>query len=139
TVSYQWSPVTALNNATLVQPVAMPVEDITYTLTVTSVDGCSAADQVTVKVLKSPSVPNAFSPNGDGVHDRWEIQYLDSYPGAIIEVFNRYGQKVFESKGYTKPWDGTVNGKPLPVGTYYYLIDPKNGRKPISGFVDIIR
>jgi gliding motility-associated-like protein len=139
TVSYQWSPVTALNNATLAQPVAMPVEDITYTLTVTSVDGCSAADQVTVKVLKSPSVPNAFSPNGDGVHDRWEIQYLDSYPGAIIEVFNRYGQKVFESKGYTKPWDGTANGKPLPVGTYYYLIDPKNGRKPISGFVDIIR
>jgi gliding motility-associated-like protein len=116
-----------------------PVEDQTYTLTVRTADGCSAADNVFVKVLKTPGVPNAFSPNGDGVHDRWEIQYLDSYPGATVEVFNRYGQKVFASRGYARPWDGTVNGKSLPVGTYYYIIDPKNGRKPIAGYVDLIR
>jgi gliding motility-associated-like protein len=73
------------------------------------------------------------------VHDRWVIEFLDSYPQSTVEVFNRYGQKVFESRGYAKPWDGTTNGKALPIGTYYYLIDPKNGRKPLSGFVDIIR
>jgi gliding motility-associated-like protein len=138
-LSYTWSPAMGLNNSSVARPVASPIEDITYTLTVRSADGCTASDIVSVKLLKTPSVPNAFSPNRDGVHDRWEIEYLDSYPGATVEVFNRYGQKVFESKGYAKPWDGTLNGKELPVGTYYYIIDPKNGRKPISGFVDLIR
>jgi gliding motility-associated-like protein len=138
-LTYLWTPPTALNNPAISQPVVTPTLDMTYTLTVTSEDGCTASDQVLVKVLKALSIPNAFSPNGDGVHDKWEILYLDSYPGATVEVFNRYGQKVFESRGYTKPWDGTLNGKQLPIGTYYYLIDPKNGRKPIAGFVDIIR
>lgn len=138
-LQYLWAPATALNNSTVAKPVTSPVDDIVYTLTVTSGDGCVASDQVLVTVLKKPDVPNAFSPNGDGVHDLWVIRYLDSYPGATVDVFNRYGQKVFESKGYGKPWDGTLRGQPLPVGTYYYLIDPKNGRKPISGFVDIIR
>ena len=136
---YQWSPATGLNNATILQPVASPTADITYRLMTTSANGCTASDEVVVKVLKSPVIPNAFSPNGDGVHDRWVIEFLESYPNATVEVFNRYGQKVFESKGYAKPWDGTVNGKVLPIGTYYYLVDPKNGRKPLSGFVDIIR
>lgn len=138
-LQFLWTPPTALNNPALAQPVVMPSADMTYTLTATSADGCTATDQVFVKVLKTPNIPNAFSPNGDGVHDKWEILYLDSYPGATVDVFNRYGQKVFESKGYARPWDGTLNGKELPIGTYYYLIDPKNGRKPISGFVDIIR
>lgn len=138
-LSFLWSPSTALNNNSTARPVSSPVDDVEYTLTVTSGEGCTATDRVVVTVLKKPSVPNAFSPNGDGVHDRWEILYLDSYPGATVDVFNRYGQKVYESKGYAKPWDGTLKGQPLPVGTYYYLIDPKNGRKPLSGFVDLIR
>jgi gliding motility-associated-like protein len=138
-LQYLWSPSSGLNNTSIIQPAASPTNDQTYSLTVTSIDGCAASDQVVVKVLKTPSVPNAFSPNGDGVHDKWEIQYLDSYPGATVDIFNRYGQKVFESKGYAKPWDGTVNGKSLPIGTYYYIIDPKNGRKAIAGFVDIIK
>jgi gliding motility-associated-like protein len=90
-------------------------------------------------VFKAPTIPNTFSPNGDGIHDRWEIKYLDTYPGATIEIFNRYGQQVFYSVGYTTPWDGKYKGKDLPAGTYYYLINPKNGRKQIAGFVDIIR
>jgi gliding motility-associated-like protein len=136
---YEWAPYTLLNNAFVLQPTASPADDVFYKLTVTSANGCIASDEVFVKVLKAPTVPNAFSPNGDGVHDKWDIQYLESYPGATVAVFNRYGQKVFESRGYAKPWDGTLSGKLLPVGTYYYIIDPKNGRKPIAGFVDIIR
>lgn len=92
-----------------------------------------------VKLLLSPIVPNAFSPNGDGINDRWHIQYLESYPGATVDVYNRYGQLVFSSIEYSVDWDGTVNGKPLPIGTYYYVINPKNGRKIISGSVTIIR
>jgi len=138
-LSYLWTPPTSLSNAAIAQPTVTPADDGTYILTVTSADGCKAADEVFVKLLKAPFIPNTFSPNGDGVHDRWEISYLESYPGATVEVFNRYGQAVYKSFGYTTPWDGTYQGKGLPAGTYYYIINPKNGRKQLSGFVDIIR
>ena len=138
-VTYQWSPPTGLDNATASFPNASPTSDITYTLTVTSPQGCSASDAVFVKVLKAPSVPNIFSPNGDGVHDRWVIPYLESYPGCTIDIVNRYGQPVFHSVGYATAWDGKVNGRDVPVGTYYYVIDPKNGRSKLAGYVDIIR
>ncbi|MBI5372271.1 MAG: PKD domain-containing protein [Sphingobacteriales bacterium] len=138
-VTYQWAPPAGLDNATSSFPVASPEEDMTYTLTVTSPQGCKASDAVFVKVLKKPSIPNIFSPNGDGVHDRWVIPYLESYPGCTIDVVNRYGQPVFHSVGYATPWDGKINGKEAPVGTYYYVIDPKNGRSKMAGYVDIIR
>ena len=139
-VTYLWTPPTGLNNPAAAFPVASPTDDITYTLTVTSDKGCAARpDQVFVKVLKAPAVPNIFSPNGDGIHDRFEIKYLETYPGTTIDIYNRYGQLVYHSVGYTRPWDGTVNGKDVPVGTYYYVVDPKNGRKKIAGYVDVIR
>jgi gliding motility-associated-like protein len=84
-------------------------------------------------------VPNAFSPNGDGINDTWMIQYLDTYPGCTVDVYNRYGQVIFHSTGYSRPWDGRMNGQPLPIGTYYWIIDPKNGRRQVSGSVTIIR
>lgn len=138
-VTYLWSPPTGLDTVNKPDPLASPVDDITYTLTLTSDKGCSTSDQVFVKVLKTPQIPNIFSPNGDGIHDRWEIAFLETYPGATVEVFNRYGQRIYFTIGYTTPWDGTVNGKPVPVGTYYYIVDPKNGRKKQAGYVDIIR
>ena len=140
TVTYLWTPPTGLNDPTAAFPIASPKDDITYTLTVTSDKGCAARpDDVFVKVLKAPAVPNIFSPNGDGIHDRFEIKYLETYPGATIDIYNRYGQLVYHSAGYAKPWDGTVNGKDVPVGTYYYVIDPKNNRAKIAGYVDVIR
>ncbi|HYC40725.1 MAG TPA: PKD domain-containing protein [Chitinophagaceae bacterium] len=139
-VTYLWTPPTWLSNPTVANPNVMyPTDDITYTLTVTTDRGCSRTDQVFVKVLKAPIIPNIFSPNGDGVHDTWVIGYLESYPGATVEIYNRYGQLVYRSAGIYVPWDGTINGKPAPVGTYYYIVNPKNGRKIMSGFVDLIR
>lgn len=138
-LTYTWAPVTGLNKTTIIQPITTSADDITYTLTATSADGCIATDEVFVKVLKTPNIPNTFSPNGDGVHDKWEIKYLNTYPGCTVEIYNRYGQLVFQSTGYNKPWDGTLKDKQLPAGTYYYIINPKNGRKQMSGFVDIIR
>lgn len=138
-LSYLWSPTSSLNNSTIAQPTVTPTNDISYTLTITSADGCVDTDEVFVKVLKTPTIPNTFSPNGDGVHDKWEIRYLNSYPGCTVEIYNRYGQLVFQSTGYNQSWDGTTKDKPLPAGTYYYIINPKNGRKLMSGFVDIIR
>lgn len=138
-LSYAWTPTTYLNNPAILQPTTTPLNDIIYTIQVTSSDGCTASDQVSVSFLKSPKIPNVFTPNGDGINDKWEISYLDSYPGATVQIYNRYGQEVFQSVGYTKAWDGTMNGKPLPAGTYYYIINPKNGRAQMSGFVDIVR
>jgi gliding motility-associated-like protein len=92
-----------------------------------------------VKVLKKVVVPNAFSPNGDGINDVWIIRNLPDYPDASVKIFDRYGQQVFVSKGYSKPWDGTMQGRPLPVGTYYYIIQLKAGEKPLQGSITIIR
>lgn len=138
-VSYLWTPGTWLKDATVAGAEASPPTDFTYTLTVASDEGCTTSDEVFVKLLKSPVIPNIFSPNGDGIHDRWVIEYLESYPGCIVQIFNRYGQLVQKFVNYTTPWDGKINGKDAPVGTYYYIIDPKNGRKPMTGYIDIIR
>ena len=85
------------------------------------------------------SIPNTFTPNGDGINDTWEIKYLDYYPKSTVNIFDRWGQKVFSSIGYPIPWDGTYKGTVLPSGTYYYIIDPKNGQAVFSGWLAIIR
>ncbi len=138
-VAYLWAPNFHLSDPTIAYTIASPPFDYTYTLTITSDKGCARSDDVFVKVLKAPAIPNIFSPNGDGIHDGWVIQYLESYPGCTVDIYNRYGQHIYHSEGYAKPWDGTVNGKPVPIGTYYYIVDPKNGRKIMSGYVDVIR
>jgi len=138
-LSYLWTPATDLSSDTAKVPICKPKADITYKLTLTGIGNCSVSDTIFVKVLLAPVVPNVFSPNGDGINDTWKIEYLESYPGATIDVFNRYGQKVYSSLGYDIEWDGTYNGNPLPVGTYYYIVNPKNGRALISGSVTIIK
>ncbi len=137
--SVLWSPPAYLDNPQTITPRVTPIDNITYQLTVTTASGCKGTDEVIVSLLKELKVPNAFSPNGDGINDTWKIPYLASYPGATIEVFNRYGQRVYSSSDYTKEWNGTYNGNPLPLGTYYWIIDPKNGRKQINGSVTIVR
>lgn len=128
-----------LNSSSILTPTCTPINDMFYTLTVTARGGCPASDQVIVKVLKAPRIPNTFSPNNDGVNDLWDIQYLKTYPAAKVQVFTRTGKMVFESKGYTIPWDGTLKGKPLPIDTYYYIIEAESGRKPVTGYVTIIK
>jgi gliding motility-associated-like protein len=137
--TYKWTPPLYLSSDTAFSPVSKPTDDIRYTFTVTGIGGCSVSDTIFIKVLKSPEIPNAFSPNGDGINDTWNIKYLESYPGATVDVFNRYGQIVFRSFGYSRPWDGTTQGKLLPIGTYYYIINPKNGKPIYTGSITIIR
>lgn len=143
-LTYKWtllngSKAIGLDKDDVLNPNASPVDDVTYMLTVTSADGCAKSSTVNVMVLKAPEVPNTFTPNGDGVNDRWEIKYLDTYPNCTVEVYNRLGEKLYSSVGYPLPWDGTFRGAALPVGTYYYIINPKNGRKAITGSITIIR
>lgn len=90
--------------------------------------------------LQTAIIPNAFTPNGDGVNDYWDIPELADFPACIVSIYTRYGSLVFQSRGYGKPWDGTSKGSPVPMGTYYYIIDPRQDNiKPISGYVAVIR
>lgn len=141
--SYIWSPSTSLNNSALLNPTASPVTTTTYTLRVTTNQGCTATDDVTINVLPYCVKPlNAFTPNGDGINDKWFITNGSCLIKAGVQIFNRYGSKVFEDKDYKNNWDGTYNGKPLPDGTYYYIISYSlinNKVETRSGNVTILR
>jgi gliding motility-associated-like protein len=94
---------------------------------------------VFIRVLQPIVAPNAFSPNGDGINDKWNIPNIKTYSRPVLQLFNRWGQLLFQSIGYQTPWDGTSNGKPLPPGTYYYIILPGEGSKPVAGWVQLLR
>jgi gliding motility-associated-like protein len=141
-VTYQWKPTTGLNDPNIKDPVASPSVTTVYTLDITDDKNCEASGSMKITVsggTSNISVPNAFSPNGDGINDTWVITNLSSYPGATVDVYNRYGQLVFHSENNNKTWDGTLNGKSLPLATYYYIIDPKNNTKKIAGSVTIFK
>ncbi|MFM9019740.1 MAG: gliding motility-associated C-terminal domain-containing protein, partial [Sediminibacterium sp.] len=138
-LQFNWQPRIYLNNPILLQPLCTPLQDISYQLEVTNAEGCFATDSVNIKVLFLPKVPNVFSPNGDGIYDTWQIQYLTDYPNCRVQVFNRAGQLIFQSVGYSTPWDGTWKGQPLPIGTYYYIIQPGLGTEIIRGAITLIR
>jgi gliding motility-associated-like protein len=82
-------------------------------------------------------IPNVFSPNGDGTNDTWEIAGLRNITNCSVEIFNRYGQQVYNSHGYSNPWDGSWKGKQVPVGTFYYVI--KTVSRNYNGWVAVIR
>lgn len=137
--SVQWSPATGLSDATILQPVASPVVTTLYTLTVTTKDNCSANSTVKVKVLQPDIIiPTVFTPNHDGINDAWNIKYIDQFSSCTVSVFNRYGQRVFYSSGYTQPWDGTCKNRQVPAATYYYIIDLKNGAPVKSGYLALL-
>ncbi|MBS1512932.1 MAG: gliding motility-associated C-terminal domain-containing protein [Bacteroidetes bacterium] len=130
--SYLWSPPTGLNNTTILQPTAVLTEEIlngyyyiTYTLTVTNAIGCSASDDVVVRVFKTgPSVfvPNAFTPNNDGVNDVLRpilagIKQLD-----FFRIYNRFGQLMYQTQRAGEGWDGTFKGTPQDTNTFVYTL-----------------
>jgi gliding motility-associated-like protein len=136
---FAWTPSVSLSDPTSLRPVATPLNSTRYLLKVTTDKGCSDTSSAMVTVLLIPEIPNTFTPNGDGVNDRWEIRNLDRYPGAVVEVYNTMGALVYRSSGYSQPWDGTHAGRQLPAGTYYYVVHPRYGREKKAGYVTILR
>jgi gliding motility-associated-like protein len=108
----------------------------TYYIKASNIFGCYSIQPVKVVIGVSPP-PNAFTPNGDGIHDRWIIPGLQLHPQCFVEIFNRWGQPVFRSTGYNTPWDGKLNNKLLPIGTYYYIIRLSAGQGTLSGYVEL--
>jgi gliding motility-associated-like protein len=119
---YEWS-----NGDDGLSIIVSPTETTSYTVTVTDENGCTATDVVTVTVRKAQCdetdvyLPNAFSPNSDGVND---ILYVRSnfIDDMELIIYNRWGQEVFRSKDQTVGWDGTFNGEPLPPDAYAYYL-----------------
>jgi gliding motility-associated-like protein len=112
-----------------------------YWVRVFDASGCFSADTVVVTEIYCSPIrpPTAFTPNGDGINDIWNIEGLQYFLGCTVMVYNRSGQLVFQSVGYSRPWDGKYGGRNLPVGTYYYVINLKNSSPSIAGSVTIIR
>lgn len=135
-----WTPSDYLDDATKLNPVARPPFSMTYTLNVISSTGCTnATDQVFVKVYEKLVVPNAFSPNGDGVNDLWNVVAIDTYVNPMVKVINRYGQLLFEGKGDKTAWDGKYGNEDAPAGIYYYMIYLEPGLKALSGSLTLLR
>jgi len=142
-VSYTWAPAIYLNNASIANPVTSNTFDMVFTVTVQDDNFCISSDTIRVTILPEIYFTNAFSPNGDQKNDTWVIDYIDQFPGSVVEIYNRWGEQLFRTEDYSSaPFDGKFKGQNLPVGTYYYIINlktPKNGIKPYTGPLTIFR
>ncbi|MBS1742139.1 MAG: gliding motility-associated C-terminal domain-containing protein, partial [Bacteroidetes bacterium] len=123
-VSYSWSPAYLLNTPDVQFPLATLDHDQQFVVTVTDAKGCSATDKVMVKVYNGPTyyVPNAFTPNGDGLNDIFRVVPVGVEYTDWFRIFNRYGQLVFETNEWMKGWDGTFKGKKQPVGSFVWMV-----------------
>lgn len=122
-VTYTWIPSGTLDNGSLPNPTTTTTVNTSYTVMVTDINGCVGSDTMHVHIFPEIFIPNGFSNNGDGKNDFWVIDNIQQFPENVVEVYNRWGELLFHSDGYTTPWDGKYKGKDLPVGTYYYIID----------------
>lgn len=121
--SYAWYPGDGVAFPNQAATTTLALESSTFfILEATTPEGCTGLDTVFVEVLGNLEIPSGFTPNGDGMNDRWNLAGVDQYPSMEIMVFNRWGNVLFTRDGTAPPWDGTLDGIPVPVGTYYYHI-----------------
>lgn len=135
---YAWTPALGLSNPAILNPRADPTQTTEYTLVVTTRHGCTSSDKMKVEVVASLFIPNAFTPNGDGKNDRWVIPYLNQDLGTLVNVYNRAGQVVYQSRNNLVAWDGTYRGVPLPAGMYVYQVLLPDA-EPLKGTVMLLR
>jgi gliding motility-associated-like protein len=143
--SYLWVPSSGLSDTTTQGTYVTPqAEHQKYIVYGTNIYGCISSDTIDVYMAREiNTIYSGFTPNGDGYNDTWHIPSAADYGDKIeVDVFNRWGERVFHSKGYgaDQEWDGRFKNKDLPVGTYYYIIKFNDNRSdPITGAVTIIR
>ena len=109
---------------------------------ITQVSGSCESSKAEVNVtvgLSVLNIANTFTPNGDGINDYWKINNIENYPQALVQIFTRYGDKIFESRGYSIPFDGTYKGQKLPAGVYYFIINLNSKCSLLSGSLTIVR
>jgi len=142
---YKWIPSVFLDNDSIRSPLFTAttalIDLVQYSVMATTKDGCIETASLNITIAGNILPYSGFTPNGDDKNEHWQIDNAEAYPNIKVSVFNRWGDKVFYSKGYdnvTKVFNGTRNGKNLPDGTYYYIIEI-NGSKRSSGPLTIVR
>lgn len=123
--TYEWSPPEGLSCIDCPNPIATPLQTTQYTVTISTPDGCEVSKLLPVLVKINCGevlIPSAFSPNGDGQNDLFEIRGRCVF-SRIMQVYNRWGEKIFESDSLGSSWDGTHKGKALNPGAYVYVVD----------------
>ena len=139
--SFIWAPTVGLNDSTILDPVAAPLATTSYQLTVTATDGCVASNNITIQVFTNIYIPSAFTPNGDGIDDIFRIPPGVVFNLGALSVYDRWGNKIFETNNITQGWDGTYKGSPAPAGAYVYVITGSDvkGKISLKGTVLLIR
>jgi len=142
--SYNWSPPAGLDNPFAASPVATGTQDITYTVHINNSFGCSLTDTVHIKYYTGPQIylPDAFTPNGDGKNDVFRPFPVGIQKLEFFRVFDRWGNTVYQTQTYLAGWDGYVNGRLAPAGTYIYEARGKDlNNKTVlkKGYVLLIR
>lgn len=139
-ISYSWSPAIFIDDPQSLQPIVSPPLDTNYLLTVVSNQGCgTVTDIVRVYVYADVYIPNAFSPNNDGLNDTWSIPALRAYSEYTVSVYNRHGQLIFFTKNNANPWNGKYKGVPQPTGAYVYMVEIKDEKRLLKGTLIIVR
>ncbi|WP_221622094.1 gliding motility-associated C-terminal domain-containing protein [Larkinella knui] len=139
TLSYYWTPSVGLSSPVAARPFASPDTTTTYRVRATTPQGCQNTARLTVTVMTPLFIPDAFTPNNDGINDNWVIRGISDYPDCRVEVYNRWGNPVFVSQGYQQPWDGRSEGQDLPPAVYQYVIKPGGSQPHRSGSLLITR
>jgi gliding motility-associated-like protein len=138
-----WTPVSSFNNPNVASNTVSPITTTTYFYTTVTDDGCIYSDAVTVVVQESINITNTFSPNDDGINDFWYVGSMENFPSAKVTIFDRWGQKVFYSVGYSNDnvWTGKSNGISVPSGVYYYIIDlnTDSDEDTFAGYVTVVK
>jgi gliding motility-associated-like protein len=145
-LSYSWFPITGLNDPSVSNPFASPMQTTWYHVTASSDKGCLSEDSILVVVsANGPSrryaIPNAFTPNGDGKNDCFGIDTWGVMNHCEFAIFNRWGQQIFYTTDPSVCWDGRYRGKDQPAGTYVFQIRGNNacGELNRKGTVTLIR
>lgn len=127
-VDFEWSPTIGLSCSDCPNPIAGPDESIVYTVKATNEAGCSVSELVRVTVLDRCDdslleMPNTFTPNNDGINDFFKVRGKGISRIDSFVIYNRMGQRIFESFDIGKGWDGTYNGVQLNSGVYVYMVE----------------
>lgn len=141
---YSWQPNVAINTPEGEQVLVRPMKDMQYIVVGRNEYGCPNYDTANIKIdfTSRTFIPNAFSPNGDGLNDIFKIQNVRYERLIIFNVYNRLGNLVFSTQDVNKGWDGTFKGEAAPQDVYYYMIQlgyGNNESKTFKGDVTLLR
>ncbi|WP_336517504.1 gliding motility-associated C-terminal domain-containing protein [Pollutibacter soli] len=131
--SFQWSPASQLISANSLNPQTKPLNDETIiTLAVLNADGCHSKTSAIIKIEFDFYMPNAFTPNGDGLNDIFRIPRQSRTGVQQFSIYNRWGELVFRTTDVFAGWDGRIKGKAAPAGTYTYFVKGVNSKGPFQ-------